>query len=146
MANIKPISDLRNYNQVLKDCVKGQPVYLTKNGRGRFVIMDIEDYQRQQQEKLLLSKLEEAENSIAKGQPLIPIELAWKELGVQQSMNIQMTIKEIWIKNCQSIADWQKIDWDYNNLTHDRQQQKNYIQGGIGYCFACAVFGLAQRC
>ena len=44
MANILPVSDLRNYNEVLKNCHKGEPVYLTKNGRGRFVIMDTEDY------------------------------------------------------------------------------------------------------
>ena len=44
MVNILPVSDLRNYNEVLKNCHKGEPVYLTKNGRGRFVIMDIEDY------------------------------------------------------------------------------------------------------
>ena len=42
MANILPVSDLRNYNEVLKNCHKGEPVYLTKNGRGRFVVMDIE--------------------------------------------------------------------------------------------------------
>ena len=41
MANILPVSDLRNYNEVLKNCHKGEPVYLTKNGRGRFVVMDI---------------------------------------------------------------------------------------------------------
>ena len=46
MANILPVSDLRNYNEVLKNCHKGEPVYLTKNGRGRFVVMDIEDYER----------------------------------------------------------------------------------------------------
>ena len=33
MANILPVSDLRNYNEVLKNCHKGEPVYLTKNGR-----------------------------------------------------------------------------------------------------------------
>ena len=42
MANILPVSDLKNYNEVLKNCHKGEPVYLTKNGRGRFVVMDIE--------------------------------------------------------------------------------------------------------
>ena len=51
MANILPVSDLRNYNEVLKNCHKGEPVYLTKNGRGRFVIMDIEDYERDRAEK-----------------------------------------------------------------------------------------------
>ena len=51
MANILPVSDLRNYNEVLKNCHKGEPVYLTKNGRGRFVVMDIEDYERDRAEK-----------------------------------------------------------------------------------------------
>ena len=37
MANILPVSDLRNYNEVLKNWHKGEPVYLTKNGRGGFV-------------------------------------------------------------------------------------------------------------
>ena len=53
MANILPVSDLRNYNEVLKNCHKGEPVYLTKNGRGRFVVMDIEDYERDRAEKKL---------------------------------------------------------------------------------------------
>lgn len=36
MPNIKPISDLRNYNEVLKDVSAGSPVFLTKNGRGKY--------------------------------------------------------------------------------------------------------------
>jgi len=64
MANILPVSDLRNYNEVLKNCRKGEPVYLTKNGRGRFVVMDIEDYERAQAEKKLLLKLQEAEEAV----------------------------------------------------------------------------------
>ena len=53
MASILPVSDLRNYNEVLKNCHKGEPVYLTKNGRGRFVVMDFEDYERDRAEKKL---------------------------------------------------------------------------------------------
>lgn len=34
MPNIKPISDLRNYTEVLKEAQEGAPVFLTKNGRG----------------------------------------------------------------------------------------------------------------
>ena len=60
MANILPVSDLRNYNEVLKNCRTGEPVFLTKNGRGRFVVLDIEDYERDRAEKKLLMKLEEA--------------------------------------------------------------------------------------
>ena len=61
MANILPVSDLRNYNEVLKNCHKGEPVYLTKNGRGRFVVMDIA-------EKKLLLKLQEAEEAVKDGE------------------------------------------------------------------------------
>ena len=44
MPIIKPISDLRNYPDVLKNVGQGEPVYLTKNGTGRYVIMDIVDF------------------------------------------------------------------------------------------------------
>ena len=44
MPNIKPISDLRNYSEVLRDVDVGAPVFLTKNGRGRYVIVDMQDY------------------------------------------------------------------------------------------------------
>ena len=64
MPNILPVSDLRNYNEVLKNCVIGEPVFLTKNGRGKFVVMDIEDYEREKAEKKLLMKLQEAEEAV----------------------------------------------------------------------------------
>ena len=41
MPTIKPISDLRNYSAVLQDVAFGAPVYLTKNGRGCYAIVDI---------------------------------------------------------------------------------------------------------
>ena len=46
MPNIKPVSDLRNYNEVLRDIAVGEPVFLTKNGRGRYVLIDIEEYEK----------------------------------------------------------------------------------------------------
>ena len=46
MPNIKPISDLRNYSEVLRDVGVGAPVFLTKNGRGRYAIVDIQDYEK----------------------------------------------------------------------------------------------------
>jgi prevent-host-death family protein len=67
MPNILPVSDLRNYNEVLKNCQIGEPVFLTKNGRGRFVVMDIEDYERDRAEKKLLEKLQEAEEAVKDG-------------------------------------------------------------------------------
>ena len=33
MIAIKPVSDLRNYNEVLQDVADESPVFLTKNGR-----------------------------------------------------------------------------------------------------------------
>ena len=44
MPIIKPVSELRNYPDVLKEVRAGVPVYLTKNGSGRYVLMDIADY------------------------------------------------------------------------------------------------------
>ena len=66
MASILPVSDLRNYNEVLKNCHKGEPVYLTKNGRGRFVVMDFDE--RDRAEKKLLMKLQEAEEAVKDGE------------------------------------------------------------------------------
>ncbi|MBE5812681.1 MAG: type II toxin-antitoxin system prevent-host-death family antitoxin [Clostridiales bacterium] len=64
MPNIKPVSDLRNYNEVLIECEAGNPVFLTKNGRGKYVIIDIKEYEKQQATLKLISKLVEAENAV----------------------------------------------------------------------------------
>ena len=62
MANIKPISDLRNYNTVLNDCAAGSPIYLTKNGRGKYVVVEMDEYEKQQAEMRLFNELAKAEN------------------------------------------------------------------------------------
>lgn len=58
MPNIKPISDLRSYTAVLDEVAQGSPVFLTKNGRGRYVIQDIADYERHEAERTLLAQLD----------------------------------------------------------------------------------------
>ena len=58
MLNIKPVSDLRNYSEVLKDISSGSPVYLTKNGRGRYVILAMEDYEKNEAIIKLMMELE----------------------------------------------------------------------------------------
>ena len=58
MSNIKPVSDLRNYAEVLKDISSGSPVFLTKNGRGRYVILDMEDYEKKEAAIKLMAELE----------------------------------------------------------------------------------------
>ena len=63
MPNIKPISDLRNYSEVLHDVAVGSPVFLTKNGRGRYAIIDIQDYERTQATLALLNALAKGKKS-----------------------------------------------------------------------------------
>ena len=57
MPSIKPVSDLRNYNEVLRDVEDGEPVFLTKNGRGRYVILDIEEFEKIKAELNMMSEL-----------------------------------------------------------------------------------------
>ena len=62
MQNIKPISDLRNYGEVLRDVAIGSPVFLTKNGHGRYAVLDIEEYreyEKMQAWRKLKSELDE---------------------------------------------------------------------------------------
>lgn len=82
MPNIKPVSDLNNYNDVLKDIADGDPVFLTKNGRGRFAILDIDEYEKSQATIKLLSKLMEAEKAIKTGDDWLTEEQVKKDLGV----------------------------------------------------------------
>jgi len=58
MPNIKPVSDLRNYEKVLKDISYDSPVYLTQNGRGRYVILEMGDYEKKEAAIKLMMELE----------------------------------------------------------------------------------------
>lgn len=57
MPNIKPISDLRNYTEVLRDVEEGSPVFLTKNGRGKYAILDMHDYEKAQATIRLMNEI-----------------------------------------------------------------------------------------
>jgi len=81
MPNIKPVSDLRNYNEVLRDVAVGEPVFLTKNGRGRYALMDISDYEKTHATIKLMSELAKGEKS-AREQGWLSIEEVEKNLGV----------------------------------------------------------------
>lgn len=66
MPNIKPVSDLRNYGEVLRDVAVGQPVFLTKNGHGRYAVIDIEEYRQYEiliARQKLLAELEKGRRS-----------------------------------------------------------------------------------
>lgn len=82
MPNIKPVSDLRNYNEVLKDISIGEPVFLTKNGRGIYAIIDIEEYEKSKATIQLLSKLMEAEKAIKTGDEWLTEDHVTFDLGV----------------------------------------------------------------
>lgn len=63
MTNIKPISDLRNYTEVLSEVAENSPVYLTRNGRGEYAIMTIHDLDRLKGIIRLLAFLGEGEKT-----------------------------------------------------------------------------------
>lgn len=81
MPNIKPVSDLRNYNEVLKDISEGEPVFLTKNGRGKYVIIDMKEYEKTKATIRLLEELAKGERSGIE-QGWVTIDDLEKSLGV----------------------------------------------------------------
>ena len=80
MPNIKPISDLRNYNEVLRDVTIGSPVFLTKNGEGDLVVMDIVAYDQREKQLELREKLIEIEELRKAGATDIPAHTASENL------------------------------------------------------------------
>ena len=65
MPNIKPVSDLRNYAEVLSEVHENEPVYLTKNGRGCYAIVDmdyVEEFERLKAEAEFFKDIFAAEN------------------------------------------------------------------------------------
>lgn len=81
MPNIRPVSDLRNYAEVLKEISFDEPVFLTKNGRGRYAIVDIEEYEKIKAIIKLMEKLAEGEKS-AKENGWLSIDEVKDALGV----------------------------------------------------------------
>jgi len=46
MPNIRPITDLRNTNEISDIChATTEPIFITKNGYGDLVVMSIETYE-----------------------------------------------------------------------------------------------------
>ena len=78
MPNIKPVSDLRNYTEVLRDISVGEPVFLTKNGRGRYAIVDMEEYEKTKAVIKLMGELHKGEKSAQ--------EKGWTDLAEVEKM------------------------------------------------------------
>lgn len=69
MPKIRPISDLRNSANEISDFCRQtkEPVYITRNGTGDMVVLNIEEYERQQALIDLYGELAVAEQEIAAG-------------------------------------------------------------------------------
>lgn len=84
MPNIKPVSELRNYTEVLKEVDASNRVYLTRNGHGRYGILtmaEIDELDRYRAAYTLFSKLKNAEERANK-EGWISADDLEKELGV----------------------------------------------------------------
>ncbi|MGN0396119.1 MAG: prevent-host-death protein [Coprococcus sp.] len=82
--NIKPVSDLRNYTEVLKEVDASNRVYLTRNGHGQYGILtmaEIDELDRCRAAYTLFSKLKNAEER-ADREGWISADDLEKELGV----------------------------------------------------------------
>jgi prevent-host-death family protein len=73
---IKPSSELRkNYNSVAEICrTRKVPVFLTKNGEGDMVLMDIETYSRREEDLALAQRLSAVEQARLSGTQDLTIE------------------------------------------------------------------------
>jgi len=80
MPNIRPVSDLRNYKSVLDEVSYGSPVYLTKNGRGDYAIVNMKELDELNAMKALIWELGKGEASAKDG--WISLEDVEKRLGL----------------------------------------------------------------
>ena len=69
--NIKPSAAIRqNYNEIASICkTTGEPVYLTKNGEGDLVVMDIDAFTRREKMLKLREELLTVEEERRHGEP-----------------------------------------------------------------------------
>ena len=67
MPTILPVTDLRNYGEVLRKVAPGKPVYLTRNGRGRYAVVDIEDWEQVEAARSLIAELDRGRASAVEG-------------------------------------------------------------------------------
>ena len=81
MPQIRPITDLRNTNEISEVChATEEPIFITKNGYGDLVIMSIETYER-------IVESHKIDNAIAES------EAEYQEQGVL--LDASETLKEI---------------------------------------------------
>ncbi|MBQ6505445.1 MAG: hypothetical protein IJI57_16190 [Flexilinea sp.] len=67
MLQISPISDLRNYTEVLNEVDARGRVYLTRNGRGAYAIMTFEEAEELDRLKAAYAVVSEVKKSEERG-------------------------------------------------------------------------------
>ena len=85
MPNIKPVSDLRNYYDVLSEVHENAPVYLTKNGRGAYAVITMDDYEAFERYKAIVELRSELERTLERDRDegLLTEEEAKAKLGIK---------------------------------------------------------------
>jgi prevent-host-death family protein len=69
-------------NEILRDIAVGEPVFLTKNGRGKYVIVDITEYEKLKASLKLMSQLAQGELA-GREKGWMTIEEVEAELGIE---------------------------------------------------------------
>ncbi len=81
MPQIRPITDLRNTNEISEIChAKKEPIFITKNGYGDLVVMSIETYEAMLGERELDAAIAEAEAEYATDRQLLDAKEALSSL------------------------------------------------------------------
>ncbi len=81
MPIIKPITELRNTNEISEICHKQQqPIFITKNGYGDMVVMSIEAYDQLINESSIDKAIFDAEQELANGGELMDAKEALAQL------------------------------------------------------------------
>ena len=81
--NIRPSAAIRqNYNEIAELCRKTEePVFLTKNGRGRYAIVDMHDYEKAQATIRLMNEIAKGRRS-GETEGWLTLEAVEKNLGI----------------------------------------------------------------
>ena len=81
MPQIRPITDLRNTNEISDIChTKNEPIFITKNGYGDLVVMSIETYEKMIEVNETDMIIREAEAEYKAGSELLDAREAVKSL------------------------------------------------------------------
>lgn len=71
MPQIRPITDLRNTNEISDLChARQEPIFITKNGYGDLVVMSIETYESMVEHAVTDAAIAQSEAELAQGSQL----------------------------------------------------------------------------